>query len=167
MEVTGGAIRVDKSWWYLLDYAWHRGKWVCTDVTGDLDLLATGPNGERISLRRLRCHEAAEMLGIWLAPDGNTSKCISVLKKKAIDWGLKVRLGNPSPVEAWTAIHTNISARLKYPLPALTLSEKECKSIMYPALKAALLKSGTVPLVHLVVVSYHYFITWGPLGRHV
>ena len=108
----------------------------------DMDLVAENADGETVSLQRLRCNDAAEMLGIWLAPNGNPSKCVSVLKQKAVDWGLKVRLGNPSPVEAWTAIHTNISARLKYPLPACTLSEKECKSIMYPALKAALPKSG-------------------------
>ena len=87
------------------------------------------------------------MLGIWLAPNGNPSKCVSVLKQKAVDWGLKVRLGNHSPVEAWTAIHTNISARLKYPLPACTLTEKECKSIMYPAIKAALPISGIIATV--------------------
>ena len=93
-------------------------------------------------MQRLRCHEAAEMLGIWLAPNGNPSKCVSVLEQKAIDWGLKVRLGDPSPVEAWTAIHTNVSVRIKYLLPACTPSEKECQSIMYPALKAVLPKSG-------------------------
>ena len=53
-----------------------------------------------------------------------------------------MRRGNSSREEAWTALHSNISAKLKYPLPACTLSERECKSIMYPAIKAALPKSG-------------------------
>ena len=96
----------------------------------DFDLVAKNADGETVSLKRLRCHEAAEMLGIWLAPNGNPFKCVSVLKQKAVDWGLKVRLRNPSPVEAWPAIHTNIRARLKYPLPACTLTEKEYKSML-------------------------------------
>ena len=25
MEVTGGAIRTDKSWWYLIDFVWKKG----------------------------------------------------------------------------------------------------------------------------------------------
>ena len=44
--------------------------------------------------------------------------------------------------EAWTALYSNISAKLKYLLPAYTLYERECKSIMYPAIKAVLPKSG-------------------------
>ena len=144
MEVTGGSIRADKSWWYLIDYVWKRGKWVGNDSCMDMDLIATDSNGELVSLKRLRCDQAAEMLGIWLAPDGNKQKVIRVLKKKALEWGSKVRLGNPSPREAWTALHTNISARLKYPVPACTLTELECKSIMSPAIRAALPKAGIV-----------------------
>ena len=82
------------------------------------------------------------MLGLWMAPSGNRSKLLNTLRLKAIAWGRQVRTGNPSPIEAWTALHTNISARLKYPLPACTFSEQECKSIMFPAIKAALPKAG-------------------------
>ena len=76
MAVTGGAIRADKSWWYLIDYVWHRGKWVCQDTDMGMDLVAKNSEGEIVSLKRLRCHEAAEMLGIWLAPNGKPSKCV-------------------------------------------------------------------------------------------
>ena len=78
MEVTGGAIRIDKSWWYLVEYVWKRGKWKASDYTGTMDLVAAGSDGEMVSLQKLRCDEAAEMLGIWLAPNGDTSKQISV-----------------------------------------------------------------------------------------
>ena len=142
MEVTGGVIRTDKSWWYLVDYVWKRGRWVATDALHDIDLVATGLDGNVVSLNRLRCDEAAEMLGIWLAPDGNKNKILSVLKSSALEWAGKVRMGNCSQQEAWTALHTNISAKLKYPLAACTFTEQECKSIMYPAVKAALPRSG-------------------------
>ena len=65
------------------------------------------------------------------------------LKESAIEWWIKVRLGNYSHHEAWKALHSNISAKSKYPLCACSLSEKECKFIMYPTIKAALPKSGT------------------------
>ena len=55
--------------------------------------------------------------------------------------GIKVRLGNPSACEAWTALHTNISAKLKYPVTVCTFSEGECRSIMFPAIRAALPKA--------------------------
>ena len=59
-----------------------------------------------------------------------------------MNWGARIRLGNPSKEEAWQALHNTITAKLKYSLPACTLSEKECTSILFPAIKAALTKSG-------------------------
>ena len=77
MEVTGGAIRTDKSWWYLVEYTWKRGKWIAKDSMPHLDLVATGLDGEEVSLQRLMCNTAVEMLGIWVAPNGGKSKQIS------------------------------------------------------------------------------------------
>ena len=45
MEVTGGALCPDKSWWYLVEYVWKQGKWVASDTGQDLNLQATGPDG--------------------------------------------------------------------------------------------------------------------------
>ena len=142
MEVTGGSLSIEKSWWYMIDYVWKLGKWNAVDSTLDLDLVATTATGEIISLKRLHSHEASKMLGIWIAPDGNKEKLITELKKEAISWGSHVRTGNSSCKETWIALNTNISAKLKYPLPACTLTENECKSIMWPALQSALPRSG-------------------------
>ena len=95
-----------------------------------------------MSLKRLRMDEAAEMLGVYLAPNGNTKKCISILKEKAVQWAANVKMGNPSPKEAWTVLHTNINPRLKYPQESCKFSEKECRSIMFHAIKVVLPKSG-------------------------
>ena len=97
------------------------------------------------------------MLGVWVAPDGSHTKLIREQKISAIEWGAKVKSGNSSREEAWQALHSNISAKLKYPLPACTLTEAECKSIMYPAIKAALPKAG---------ISAHIskYIRDGPIG---
>ena len=142
MRVTGAAIATDKSWFYLIDYIWKKGKWTAYDPAMHLDLVATNDEGEEISLRRLCCSEAAEMLGIWMAPNFDESQQIAVLKSKSVAWGSKIRLGNAGQYEAWVALHTNMSARLKYALPACTLSKNTCTSIMFPAVKAALPRSG-------------------------
>ena len=142
IDVTGGALSVEKSWWYMVDYVWKRGKWIAKDSGPTLDLVATSSSGERISLKRLYAHEASKMLGIFIAPDGNKKELIKDLKSAAINWGVNMRGGHSTRKEAWTALNTNISAKLKYPLPACTLTEKECKTIMWPALKAALPKAG-------------------------
>ena len=143
MEVTGGAISIDKSWWYLIDYVWKRGKWIANDVDSGIDLVAASPQGDIVSLKRLQAHKASKMLGVWLAPNGDNKKLVTKLKQAAIEWGSKVRSGNPSKKESWIALQSNITARLKYPLPACTLTETECRSIIWPAIKAALPKSGS------------------------
>ena len=83
------------------------------------------------------------MLGIWLAPSGDKDKLIKVLNLAAIDWVGKIRLDHVSPgEEAWTALHTHIRAKLKYPLSACILTEAECKTIMFPVIRVALHKIG-------------------------
>ena len=79
-----------------------------------------------------------------MAPSGNNKKIVSTLKRQSLDWAAKVRLGRPSQEEAMVALKVNVSARLRgYPLSCCcTLTEKECKSIMYPAVRAALGKAG-------------------------
>ena len=142
VEVTGGALSIDKSWWYLIDYVWCRGKWKARDAGEDLDLFAVSESGVPLSLKRLYAHEASEMLGVRIAPDGNTNNLVEHLRTEALLWGAKVSSGHPSPLEAWQALHSNISAKIKYPLPACSLSQQQCKSILYPAIKAALPKAG-------------------------
>lgn len=81
MEVTGGALSVSKSWWYLIEYVWKRGKWVATDVDKEIDLVAKDSLGNTVSLKRLHFNESSKMLGVWLSPDGNQVKFITDLKK--------------------------------------------------------------------------------------
>ena len=53
MEVTGGDLRTDKSWWYLIEYAWKRGEWVALDPQLHIDLVATNKDVERVVILRL------------------------------------------------------------------------------------------------------------------
>ena len=107
MEVTGGALSVSKSWWYLIEYVWKRGKWEATDAGNDLDLVAKDTSGNIVSLKRLHCHESSKMLGVWIAPDGNQVKLIEELKK--IPWNGAIK-------QKW-AIHLKQRPGQLYTLP--------------------------------------------------
>ena len=74
MEVKGAALSPDKSWWYLVDFVFSHGKWIAHDAAPHNDLVATKEKGETVSLQRLCANEASEMLGVWVAPDGNNKK---------------------------------------------------------------------------------------------
>ena len=101
-------------------------------------------DGKEVSLKKLRCDEATEILGIWIALDRDTTKLIRTLKLLAVEWDGKIRMGHSSPDEAWTALHTHISAKLEYILTTCTLIIPKCKSIISTAIKAALPRSGIV-----------------------
>ena len=62
---------------------WHCGKWICDDPMFGTDLVAEDLDGNSVSLHRLCHHEATEMLGIWMVPEGNSTKLVNSLKQKA------------------------------------------------------------------------------------
>ena len=47
MEVTGGSLRTDKSWFYSVEYVWKHEEWIATDPDIDINLQATDMNGDR------------------------------------------------------------------------------------------------------------------------
>ena len=104
----------------MINYVWKRGKWIAVDADNNLDLVAKSSSGELISLKRLHANESSKMLGIYVTPDGNKEELIKDLKTSAINWGTKMRTGHSNKMEAWTALQTNISAKLKYSLLACT-----------------------------------------------
>jgi len=77
-----------------------------------------------------------------MAPDGNKKKLVQSLREEALEWGTKMRMGQSSQLEAWTALHPTISAKLKYPVAACTLTETGCRSIMTPVIRGVLPKVG-------------------------
>ena len=63
----------------------------------DLYLVATGVDGTRVSFTKLRCDEAAEMMGVWISPNENNKKLVRTVKADTVLWGGKVRLGHSTP----------------------------------------------------------------------
>ena len=76
-----------------MDYVCKRGKRIASDPIINKDLVEIDMTGETMALSHRRCEEAAEMLGVWMVPDGNREKLVTVLKSRPIEWGGKVRRG--------------------------------------------------------------------------
>lgn len=82
------------------------------------------------------------MLGIWMAPNGDLSHLLEILKKDTLVWAEKIRNSSTNQEATWYALTKTLTPRLKYCLPVCTFSKKECKSLMAIALNAALGKAG-------------------------
>jgi hypothetical protein len=136
MRATGGEVQPIKCWWYQIEFVWHKGKWTYKSAA-DCPYELTVPigNGQRTKITQMDPSDAAETLGVWLAPDGNNKQAIIALLEKSTLWADKVRTGYLTPSEAWLSMSTTISKQLEYPLLALTLSAADCKRIEAPMLQ--------------------------------
>ena len=143
-KCTGGAIATDKSWWYIIHFDWSDGKWSYGNLDNILNdkITCKDKDGHRHELKYIPSDQAVEMLGVYLAPDGNNEEQVKQMKKKTTHLGELVRTGHVDRAEAWTALTAVAMKSVDYSLPALTLSEHECTQIMWPLLKAFLPKSG-------------------------
>ena len=157
LKLTGGAIVPEKSWIYAIDFGFHNsGKWFYrapADIEEDLSVI--DHNGTRQTLEKIDSHQGKETLGVILSPDGNNESQVEKLCDKAKEWSDYVLTGHLSSSEARLALDTTIMRTLSYPLPALTLSEKECNKIMKPILDAALAKTH-------VCRNFPHAVVYGP-----
>ena len=142
MEVNGAAIAPDKCWWYLVDFTWNGGKWKYQDAGKEREITVRNKDNVVESLDYLTYAEAKEMVGVFLAPDGNHDEQWDALYKKAQTWAGKVRASPLDPDAMWVAMNCSIIKGLEYPLAATTLSKPQVDKIMSALLPTALPRSG-------------------------
>jgi hypothetical protein len=160
--VTGGILSPPKCWWYLITFIYKAGAWKAVTPPQDFKLWLRNENKTRVEIARIDPSKGTNMLGVYLAPDGNTKDHVRALRTKTEMWAKNILFSRATSDEVWTAIHRNIPFSICYSLPAVTLTKVECRSVMAPITKFGLPRSGiasTIP--HVVKVGS---VTMGGLG---
>ena len=142
MEVNGGAIATDKCWWYLVGFEWQGGKWKYVDAGSKLKLKVRDKESKRQKLKYLKSSKAKEMVGVYLAPNGNQDAQLTQLRKKASKWAKQIRASPLDEQTVWIAMNRTIIKGLEYPLAATTLSEDQLENVISPVLQTALPRAG-------------------------
>ena len=157
LKVTGGAIVPQKSFVYPIAFEFDAmGKWkYCSTDDIDFNFTVKDHNDTPCPLTTLSPSEGRCTLGVVLAPDGGHTDAIKYLKKKSETWAAYIKTGHISRLDAWQALDTTIVKTLRYPMPALCLTEKECNQIMSPVLQACLPKSS-------LARTYPHAVLYGP-----
>ena len=127
-KTTGGAIKTNKSWWYLLHYVWDsRGDWTYGSLDNIENNVLTSNTATNVvePLEYLDPDEGKKMLGVYLTPNGSNEIQIKKMEEKIINMIEHVRTGHLQRHEAWIALTTMTLKSLEYALPALTLTEEE------------------------------------------
>ena len=70
LNATGGALKPEKCFWYLLDYTCHEGEWFYYAKHPGFELFVTNPDGSRSGIRQEDAATFKKTLGIYDAPSG-------------------------------------------------------------------------------------------------
>ena len=85
-KVTGGAIEPRKCWVYIVHFEWDKNRWKY-GKTPDRKLYALDSSNNRKEVQAISSSQAENMLGVFLAPDGNDKHQINHMLDKAIQIG--------------------------------------------------------------------------------
>ena len=145
IRATGGAIEPDKSFWYLIDFVWHKGKWrYATEEDCPAELTVRDLNGEVKVLKRLHPSQAERTLGIRLAPDGSWNAEYKYLLAQAKKWADNIRVAHLPRHLVRQSMLTTIMKTLEYPLAVTCFTRRQCEKLLQPILKAGLSASGVM-----------------------
>jgi hypothetical protein len=67
LNTTGGALKPEKCFWCLLDYACKEGEWTCADLV-PWEILITNPDGTTSPIKQEKVTESKKTLGIHDSP---------------------------------------------------------------------------------------------------
>jgi hypothetical protein len=159
LKATGGALVPSKSFVYPIDFKFDRAGRAHYKSVEEIGGHFQAPNadGTITQLEQLEPTESRETLGVFLSPDGTNDEAASQLRKKASEWSNLVLTGHLSVEDVRRAMDTTVIKSLEYPLPALTLTEKQCHRIMAPVLQVTLPKTR-------VCRTFPRAVVYGPKG---
>jgi hypothetical protein len=144
-KATGGAIRPDKSYLYLIDFIWTGSRWrYRQQVEMPENITVKNGHGEPEVLTRLDPDDARKTLGVYLAMDGNSKAQVSYLRDKATDFAECIRTGFVTRAKSWYALKSTIMKTLEYPMEAISLTKLQRDYVMAPILTSTLPKAGFV-----------------------
>jgi len=147
---TGGRLALHKCAIYLLKTIWKNGKrsFQKTHENTPPISIQQGINQETQFIKIEDPSKARRMLGVYVAPDGNSSQQFQILRKKSEQWSKKNKSQHLSGYETFMAYNQGISMKsLDNPVGASLLNQFQCQQIQSPALNTFLNKNGVVSTI--------------------
>jgi hypothetical protein len=135
---TGGAINMQKSFWYLIAWVWKKGiPKIATSTTapGKMEL-TSGYSSTTTTVPRIEPSDSFRTLGVYISPSGSQLKQIKVLRQHSEQYYINVSTSTLTSDEVYLSYMLYLRSRLIYPLPCSSLTQKQCKHVQAPALAA-------------------------------
>jgi hypothetical protein len=143
IQATGGQLEPSKTYWYLINFTWNKGKWRYSTIhKTPAQMTMRNPVQSATQLERLEVSEARRTLRVRLAPDGNNQAEFTYLRDECNQWADRIRSGMVPRKYAWQAFSSTIWAKITYALPATTFTQQQCQEIMKRMVAATLSAMG-------------------------
>jgi hypothetical protein len=85
LNATGGALKPEKCFWYMIDYVWVEGKWKYTKMVPP-EMVITNPDGTKSPIKQEKVTESKKTLGIYDSPAGGNTAQLSYIKTNVSMW---------------------------------------------------------------------------------
>jgi hypothetical protein len=139
---TGGALNLDKCFWFWLAWRWHQGKAkLHTMKTSKHDLRMTFElNMVATEVKRIEPCSSYRTLGVHITPSGDSKGALKVLLEAALSYCSNIVASKLTRQETLKSYIQYLLLKLRYQPPLLQLTKRECDKLMAPVLQAILPK---------------------------
>ncbi len=129
LNATGGALNLDKCYWYLISYICNKGIWEY-DKDGSSHILSIPlPDGSRQQITQLPVSESKKMLGVWSSPDGLDAKHLQeVVVGKTRTWVSCIRNSNLPTHLVWKSYRFQLGPAIRFGIATLANQSEDLEN---------------------------------------
>ena len=141
LHVTGGALRPEKCYWYLISFIWHNG--ICKlNTATPPPVTLPQPDGTDVPIAYKSVSTPTEAVGVWQDVDGSSGKHVDSMIKKIRHAHTALETSSLPSELMWVGFRQAIWRSLAYGLPAVTISDKQSKQLAKEIYRPLLSKLG-------------------------
>jgi hypothetical protein len=129
LNATGGALKPEKCWWYLLDYTCKDGEWKYTDAV-PRELYIINPDGTKSTIKQEGATVSKKTLGIYDSPAGGNNDHLDYIQGKAMKWVNRMANGHLLSHMAWVAYKHQLWLGLRYGLGTMTNDSAPAQTLL-------------------------------------
>ncbi len=123
-------MKLDKCFWYLLDYVCEDGQWTYAEMV-PRKMLITNLDGTKSPINQVKVTESKKTLGIHDSPSGGNAAHLSSIKAKVSIWVNRMTNGHHPNHTAWIAYKHQLWPGVGYGLGMMTNDLKVADSLLH------------------------------------
>jgi hypothetical protein len=130
LNATGGALKPDKCFWYLLNYVCKDGQWTYAEMV-PREMLITNPDSTKSPINQVKVTESKKTLGIHDLPSGGNATHLSSIKTKVRKWVNRMTNGHLPNHTAWITYKHQLWPGVWYGLGMMTNDLNVADSLLH------------------------------------